>query len=210
MDSTEIFALAKAVAVELGEGWSALPPADAVTWPLVELHHADGRRIQFEAGKPVAGRPAVPLVLTGLMPDLDLPDGITPDVPGREGREISVSSGRGAAIIAREIVRRLVPGYGLALHRYAADVAERMADREAKWETIRALAHALEMELPAGRRTEPPRLRWSPADGYGEVWFEVDEGGTVRLSRAYLDRNTAVALAHLLSTIAPTDPDENS
>ena len=125
--SMDIAQLAAEVARELGEGWSVDRQWDANGRM---LDHTDGRRLHIcTASWPgnLAGR----VIVSG-------------DLPYRPGQyiepgsrtEITVAKERGAAVIAREINRRLMPGYTEVL----AKLRGRNAAEDAAYECQAALA----------------------------------------------------------------------
>jgi hypothetical protein len=123
----DIAQLAADVAQFLGEGWGVDPDFDANGRM---LDHTDGRRLHiYTTGWP--GNLTRRVIISGSLPYR----------PGQyiepgSRTEITVAAERGAAVIAREITRRLMPGYIDAL----AKVRARNATEDAAWESQAALA----------------------------------------------------------------------
>lgn len=118
---------------------------------------------------------------------------------GIERREISVAWGRGAKVTAREITRRLLPGYA----EQVGTVRERLARDTAAASSAQANADAIAAVLGQGPTARDYKgdpttdLRWSPVgDGYARIEVGSD---TVRLERASIPVDKFLWIAAILA-----------
>jgi hypothetical protein len=128
MTREEILQLATDVAANLGEGWTVHPEWDSNGRMIV---HTDGRKLHIYAPGGYTTRALQGRVIVS---------GSYPYLPGRytdpgNHIEITVRADRGAAVIAREITRRVLPEY---TERYARVVA----DNETHAATVRTVREA--------------------------------------------------------------------
>lgn len=169
----ELFTLAREVATALGDGWSPLPNEPGYGyWP--QIAGPDGATVFLRReGAKVE---------------------VHADYPGNDAYDvkhltIGVSVSRGAATIAREIQRRLLPEYLPELARVQAHIADRGRMRAAR------MALAEELAAPIGARVvNDDRLNDTHVGGY-PVKFEIDyraDAGTVTIHGASPDVMRAI------------------
>lgn len=182
MNIEELRTLAGEVAAELGEGWSARREAE---WPYATLMHTDGRGLILDRH-----HDGLRLEIRGITPRP--PAGVSETAISRNNpRPITVKADRGAEAIAREISRRLLPDYSEVFSGWRADMEEALQGA--------ALAAEVTEKLAAILGVNPRRYVEHFSAGYGQVRFEVrDNGVHVNLNPAYVDADTALAIAQLL------------
>lgn len=160
--------IASAVAKYLGEGWRANPGPDDAGGA---LEGPGGERLFLRVESYGAHKGKVSVT------------GSENRVPGYEygehshlvdRTEIRVNPSRGAAVIAREIERRLLPAHRDALARVTAAIAKTAADREAAADVGHEFARTLGSRYdPTGRRSRGGEVRW-PGEGYGGIEVGYD------------------------------------
>lgn len=128
----EMSALTANIAVSLGDGWSGV--VDDYAWSAT-LSGPDGAAVWLSPGDDGAK-----LEIHGNYPDNDAYD--------VKHVRIGVSVSRGAATIAREITRRVLPEYLTELSRIQAHIADRAAMK------AKRRAFADELAEPIGARVE--------------------------------------------------------
>ncbi|MFC3504478.1 hypothetical protein ACFOOK_26400 [Micromonospora krabiensis] len=172
----ELPLMADAVARELGEGWKRV--SGAVRSDGVKLEGPDGERLALYVD---SSRPER-VVIDGWLPHEIHEAGA--DTYGLRTPDISVALSRGARVISREIIRRLLPRYRAILaeaRKRAADSRQGQADRD---EAVQVAAELLRVPVPEPRRHGNVNDSVTVSRfhrGLGSTRVEVRTGGTVRI-----------------------------
>jgi hypothetical protein len=204
MDQEALLRFAQSVGGELsaspteGEGkWHAQV---SPTHPRVRLAHTGGmRQLGFSV---LGGR----LEIRGILPDR--PAGVPVDALDYESyremfpRSINVTPGQGPANVARQIGRKLLPGYSSAVALFAGAVAASKMGTALQAAVVGQLAAILGDGAPGTDRAD-----WRP-QGYGEARFSVsDDGRKVHFERFRVSADLALAIARVLRTHSAGPPD---
>src|SRR5215831_10736070 len=174
--------LAAAVAAELGADWRA-----DVREHLVHVKRAgtdEALHLSVTWNKPTMVRVA------GVYPEGSR------DVYGLEHHSINVGGGRGAAAIAREITRRLMPAYLVELVKAQAGIARNGKARDRQREVADAIAESHPhlwrskdgVDFSSGYKSSGPSFR-----------LTVREGGSVAVDRVYGDADAMMGVVAALA-----------
>lgn len=152
------------VATELGDGWTVDTSPAFAEYPGAYLDGPNGARLYIRADWRNADRLEIGTIY---------PDGARDVYPSAEYRKIGAGRGRGPAVIAREITRRLLPEYLPELERVTAGIAKNGRAAESR----EAFARQLVDILPGGRMphpTSPDVVNASPAGrGGGTTYLDI-------------------------------------
>jgi hypothetical protein len=178
------------IAAALGPDWAVDVTADT---PGVHIAHRDGRRLLFlRVPYNAPGR----LAISGVYPPVD-------SVYGRDADPVQITVGvdRPAEAVAREITRRLLPGYEPLLAQAVEQAQQRAAEAAQRDHAVERLCQALPGTRPITReRHHWPKVALSlhSRPGSWQGSGEVYPGGTVQLTMHSLPADLAVALLETL------------
>ena len=194
----ENFDFTKRVAAEMGESWTA-KPFEMDAWAQVIL----GPNDEYLMLRPEYGNSAsAKWTISAHYPDGWSRIYVDRDVAG--SHEINVSRDRGARVMAREIKRRLLPGYLPALAYVKGRLAENNAYQVTTAITATRIAQCLgkpETFEPADRLNVPWRADSTLREGYGD--FEA-AGDGVRITLSvpvHIAELVALALAEVKAEV---------
>lgn len=173
------------LATALGEGWSVDTSERFADYPGVYLDGPQGVRLYVRLYVQLNWRNADRAVISGVYPEGGL------RLYGVQRHEISVSRFRDVGAIARDVIKRLLPGYVTELE----DVRRRLVEADEYEAGRRALARRLSAILEP---TGDGRMGTSVyAPGMGT--FEVQGPDSVSLERFYVPAEIAVLIAEVIA-----------
>lgn len=181
------------------DGWEYTRPpksGDIPPWPTV--NGPDGQKIYFRSGYQLEGR-------------LSISGSYARDKsgynhsPGKYRREdmgnptdsITVSGTKTPEQIARDIERRLLPGYQKLFNYAAKQVKEADNAKAAADKNINEIGEIFNVE-PHGQGKDTVHLRQDSMPGGGWVDFTVESSGSTCIEMKYISHDLAVKIARLL------------
>lgn len=169
----ELPTLAQTIAAELGEGWTTTHTSEGGHVFNVRLMGPDGACLHLNVDWNSKG--IVKIGGSYL--------GGTHRLWGLNHYDIGVSASRGAAKIAAEIKRRLLPDYLVELERFKGMVAA----EEASLTEQRRVADLIAATLPQLRRSKDGNSFTLYSNDHVSLNVDVREGGSISIDRCYGD-----------------------
>lgn len=182
MTPDEFRTLIDDVASALGDGWSHEATDENIRYGFTHLAGPNGARLSIGHDRYRSGGK---LEISGAYPDNQ--------VYGLPTIKIGVGETRGAAVIAKEISRRVLPDYLVELERVVADNARRGANADARRVLATELAAVVGGRIDGDDRSARTSVRTYRS---GSISFEIDYDGTsgsVEASSLTVDQLHAIA-----------------
>lgn len=170
MSEPRAFTLAREIAPALGDGWTVDDDREPYDWAAF-INGPNGATVRIGVdryGSPESGKVECYAFLPNGSRDV-----LRYDENGRH--VINVSESRGAAVIAREIARRLLPAYLEQLADVNGRIARQNAAATLRAETIESLARDFKGSVASnGHKPNEARFGHGSRDYYGSVEIRHD------------------------------------